>query len=38
MNGHFDDLDGLLLIAKNREHGLRFTGSDVYPPKRALWD
>lgn len=37
MNGQFADLDGPLLLARDREHGLRFEGSDVYPPKPTLW-
>ncbi len=31
------DLDGPLLLAKDRQPGLRFAGSKVYPPDRALW-
>jgi L-Ala-D/L-Glu epimerase len=31
------DLDGPLLLAKDRPHGLRFDGSLAYPPQRALW-
>lgn len=31
------DLDGPLLLDKDREPGLRFEGSQVYPPERALW-
>ena len=31
------DLDGPLLLAKDRPHGLRFDGSLAYPPERALW-
>lgn len=31
------DLDGPLLLAKDRQPGLRFEGSKVYPPDRALW-
>lgn len=33
----FVDLDGPLLLAKDREPGLRFTGSTVAPPDPALW-
>ncbi len=33
----FVDLDGPLLLAKDREHGLRYEGSTVYPPDPALW-
>jgi L-alanine-DL-glutamate epimerase-like enolase superfamily enzyme len=31
------DLDGPLLLAKDREHGLRYEGSLVHPPAPALW-
>ena len=31
------DLDGPLLLAKDREPGLVYEGSRVYPPDRALW-
>ena len=31
------DLDGPLLLAKDRSHGLRFEGSVVYPPEPILW-
>ena len=31
------DLDGPLLLAKDREHGLRYDGSTVYPPDVSLW-
>lgn len=37
MHGSFADLDGPLLLAEDRQHGLRFEGSDVYPPSVALW-
>jgi L-alanine-DL-glutamate epimerase-like enolase superfamily enzyme len=33
----FVDLDGPLLLAKDREHGLRYDGSRVYPPEASLW-
>jgi L-alanine-DL-glutamate epimerase-like enolase superfamily enzyme len=33
----FVDLDGPLLLARDREPGLRYQGSLVYPPERALW-
>ena len=33
----FVDLDGPLLLAGDREHGLRYDGSLVYPPEVALW-
>ena len=31
------DLDGALLLAKDRDDGLRYDGSLVYPPSSALW-
>jgi L-Ala-D/L-Glu epimerase len=31
------DLDGALLLAKDRPDGLRYEGSLVYPPKPELW-
>lgn len=31
------DLDGPLLLAEDRPHGLRFEGSIVHPPTPALW-
>jgi L-alanine-DL-glutamate epimerase-like enolase superfamily enzyme len=31
------DLDGPLLLARDREHGLRYDDSIVYPPDPALW-
>jgi L-Ala-D/L-Glu epimerase len=31
------DLDGPLLLAKDRDGGLRYDGSTVYPPDAALW-
>jgi L-alanine-DL-glutamate epimerase-like enolase superfamily enzyme len=31
------DLDGPLLLARDREHGLRYEGSLVYPASHALW-
>eukprot|EP01037_Dinobryon_pediforme_P013364 gene13364-13479_t len=34
---HFVDLDGPLLLAKDRENGLIYDGSIVFPPKAALW-
>ncbi|WP_153768378.1 N-acetyl-D-Glu racemase DgcA [Labrenzia sp. CE80] len=33
----FVDLDGPLLLAKDREPGLRFEGSTMYPPSAELW-
>jgi L-alanine-DL-glutamate epimerase-like enolase superfamily enzyme len=31
------DLDGPLLLARDRDDGLRYEGSTVYPPDAALW-
>jgi L-alanine-DL-glutamate epimerase-like enolase superfamily enzyme len=31
------DLDGPLLLARDRDDGLRYDGSTVYPPDAALW-
>jgi len=33
----FTDLDGPLLLAKDRPGGIRYAGSLVYPPDPALW-
>lgn len=33
----FVDLDGPLLLARDRAEGLRYAGSLVYPPAPALW-
>ena len=33
----FIDLDGPLLLKRDREDGLRYDGSLVYPPEAALW-
>jgi L-alanine-DL-glutamate epimerase-like enolase superfamily enzyme len=33
----FVDLDGPLLLARDRDCGLRYDGSLVYPPEAALW-
>ncbi len=33
----FVDLDGPLLLARDREHALRYDGSLVYPPDSSLW-
>jgi L-Ala-D/L-Glu epimerase len=33
----FVDLDGPLLLARDRDRGLRYDGSLVYPPEAALW-
>ncbi len=37
IHGQFADLDGPLLLARDREHGLQFEGSDVFPPTAELW-
>jgi L-alanine-DL-glutamate epimerase-like enolase superfamily enzyme len=34
---HFTDLDGPLLLTKDRTDGLRYADSQVYPPKPSLW-
>ena len=31
------DLDGPLLLAEDRDPGLRYDGSEVHPPDPALW-
>jgi L-alanine-DL-glutamate epimerase-like enolase superfamily enzyme len=31
------DLDGPLLLARDRDNGLRYDGSVLHPPSRALW-
>jgi L-alanine-DL-glutamate epimerase-like enolase superfamily enzyme len=31
------DLDGPLLLTKDRQNGLRYDGSTVYPPDASLW-
>ena len=33
----FVDLDGPLLLARDRDGGLRYDGSLVYPPEAVLW-
>ncbi|WFU43764.1 dipeptide epimerase [Bradyrhizobium sp. CB82] len=33
----FVDLDGPLLLARDRDHGLRYEESLVYPPEASLW-
>ncbi len=33
----FVDLDGPLLLARDRRPGLRFAGSTIEPPPAALW-
>jgi L-alanine-DL-glutamate epimerase-like enolase superfamily enzyme len=36
-DARFVDLDGPLLLARDRDDGLRYDGSLVYPPEPALW-
>jgi L-alanine-DL-glutamate epimerase-like enolase superfamily enzyme len=36
-NARFVDLDGPLLLAKDRQPGLHFVGSQIFPPEGALW-
>ena len=36
-DAEFVDLDGPLLLAKDREHGIKFDGSMMTPPERELW-
>jgi hypothetical protein len=33
----FVDLDGPLLLARDRPHGLRYEGSRAFPSETALW-
>jgi len=33
----FVDLDGPLLLAEDRPHGLRYEGSTLYPSQAGLW-
>jgi L-alanine-DL-glutamate epimerase-like enolase superfamily enzyme len=33
----FVDLDGPLLLARDRQPGLRYAGSLVWPPEATLW-
>ena len=33
----FVDLDGALLLARDRLYPTRYEGSRVHPPSRALW-
>jgi L-alanine-DL-glutamate epimerase-like enolase superfamily enzyme len=37
LHARFVDLDGPLLLAQDREGGLRYEGSLVYPPEATLW-
>jgi L-alanine-DL-glutamate epimerase-like enolase superfamily enzyme len=36
-DARYVDLDGPLLLAQDRQPGLRFEGSRIYPPESALW-
>jgi L-alanine-DL-glutamate epimerase-like enolase superfamily enzyme len=31
------DLDGPLLLARDRPEGLRYSGAEISPPEPALW-
>jgi len=33
----FVDLDGPLLLARDRDHALHYDGSLIYPPEADLW-
>lgn len=37
MQSQYVDLDGPLLLALDREHGIKFDGSEMSPPQRELW-
>jgi L-Ala-D/L-Glu epimerase len=37
MQSQFVDLDGPLLLAEDRERGIRFDGSEMHPPCVELW-
>jgi L-alanine-DL-glutamate epimerase-like enolase superfamily enzyme len=37
MQADFADLDGPMLLARDRPHGLMYKGSDVCPPEVELW-
>lgn len=37
MQASHADLDGALLLARDRAHPLEYSGSDVHPPDAALW-
>ncbi len=37
MQSQYVDLDGPLLLATDRAHGITFTGSEMSPPMSALW-
>ena len=37
MQARYVDLDGPLLLARDRDGGLRYDGSLIYPPEAALW-
>jgi hypothetical protein len=36
-NATFVDLDGPLLLAQDRDHGLFYDESWIYPPEKELW-
>lgn len=35
--GRYADLDGPILLARDRPHGMRFQGSELFAPEVALW-
>ncbi|MCA3567532.1 MAG: dipeptide epimerase, partial [Bradyrhizobium sp.] len=37
MQSRYVDLDGPLLLGADRDHPIRFDGSDMHPPSRELW-
>lgn len=37
MQSRYVDLDGPLLLGADRDHPIRFDGSDMHPPARELW-
>jgi L-alanine-DL-glutamate epimerase-like enolase superfamily enzyme len=36
-DAEYADLDGPLILAKDREHGLRYSDGKVFPPAARLW-
>jgi hypothetical protein len=36
-SARFVDLDGPLLLARDRDPALRYEGSLIYPPEPTLW-
>lgn len=37
MQGQYADLDGPILLDRDRSGGMKFQGSDVYPPEPEFW-